>query len=139
MQQDLQEIERKANHLIQIYCPQYKLKWMNRKRSLGYCDYDTKEIALSKFHALKNPLEVTRNTVLHEIAHALAGYEANHGPKWKAICRKIGAIPERCAKLEVTGHKWEVSCKCNVYKYYRRPKVGVCAKCFHRFKFKKVA
>ena len=37
-----------------------------------------------------DPREV-RDTILHEIAHALAGAKAKHGPAWKAIARRLGA------------------------------------------------
>ena len=37
--------------------------------------------------------EQIRDTVLHEIAHAIAGREAGHGPLWKVTARRIGATP----------------------------------------------
>lgn len=42
-----------------------------------------------------NGEQEVRDTILHEIAHALAP-RAGHGPKWRAICRQIGAEPKRC-------------------------------------------
>jgi len=36
------------------------------------------------------------NSLMHEIAHALAGPGVGHGQKWKDICVQIGAKPERC-------------------------------------------
>lgn len=30
------------------------------------------------------------NVILHEIAHALAGQEAGHGPRWRAVALWIG-------------------------------------------------
>lgn len=35
-------------------------------------------------------------TVMHEIAHALAGSAAGHGPVWKRQMRALGQSPERC-------------------------------------------
>lgn len=29
-------------------------------------------------------------TTIHELAHALAGFEAGHGPEWKAACARLG-------------------------------------------------
>ena len=37
--------------------------------------------------------ESIQDTVLHEIAHALAAPEAGHGPLWKTVARRIGAAP----------------------------------------------
>jgi predicted SprT family Zn-dependent metalloprotease len=43
------------------------------------------------------PEDEIRDVILHEIAHALAGHKAGHGPVWKAAARKVGAKPSRCA------------------------------------------
>lgn len=37
------------------------------------------------------PPKGIRDTILHEIATVIAGPEAGHGPKWKAVCRRVGA------------------------------------------------
>ena len=50
-------------------------------------------IWISRTHALEGSEEQIRDTVLHEIAHAIAGHEAGHGPLWKATARRIGATP----------------------------------------------
>ena len=42
---------------------------------------------------LEGSEEQIRDTVLHEIAHAIAGHGAGHGPLWKATARRIGATP----------------------------------------------
>jgi SprT protein len=67
------------------------------KRSLGICNFGTKEILLSVPFTLANGIEQTEDTILHEIAHALAGYKAGHGPEWKRMCRRVGANPSRLA------------------------------------------
>ena len=63
-----------------------------RKR-LGDCHFRHHVIRISRAHALEGSGEQIRDTVLHEIAHAIAGYEAGHGPLWKATARRIGATP----------------------------------------------
>jgi predicted SprT family Zn-dependent metalloprotease len=37
-----------------------------------------------------------RDTILHEIAHALAGPSARHGPRWKKVAQRLGAEPKSC-------------------------------------------
>ena len=37
--------------------------------------------------------EQIRDTVLHEIAHVIAGREAGHRPLWKVTAQRIGATP----------------------------------------------
>ena len=44
-------------------------------------------------HGEKSGGAEIRDTVLHEIAHALVGPEARHGPEWKAIAKRLGATP----------------------------------------------
>lgn len=69
------------------------------KKRLGCCHHDTREITLSHYHLNRTDAEV-RDTILHEIAHALlSGTRAAHGPAWRAIARRIGARPERCGRV----------------------------------------
>lgn len=56
-----------------------------------------KTIRLSRHLVRLNGEAEVRDTILHEIAHALAGPEHGHGPKWRAICHRIGARPQRLA------------------------------------------
>ncbi len=43
----------------------------------------------------ENSKRICKDTILHEIAHVLAGgYEKMHGQEWKDVCVKIGAYPE---------------------------------------------
>lgn len=77
-------------------------KMSNRMtRRLGHCKFrngEAVEIALS-FAAYRHDANHAdlRNTVLHEIAHAIAGHRAGHGFAWQAVARTIGARPERCS------------------------------------------
>jgi len=95
------------------------------------------------------PEEQVRDTILHEIAHAIAGHKAGHGWQWKAECRRIGANPNRTADLPqdmVLGLKEKIAnykavcTKCdNVYMFYRlteKWKQGkyICSKCRSPFK-----
>ena len=131
---NLREIELEAKELINQYCPDFSLGWMNKKRVLGDCNHGRKLIRLSKFHSQNNDRAVTRNTILHEIAHAIVGPGHGHNNVWKRACLTVGAKPERCARVEEVGHTWEMHCKCTVHKRYRKPKAstvkyGYCVKC----------
>src|SRR4051794_8526880 len=68
----------------------------NTKRRLGVCKYRTKRIEVAEFHARNNPPSVVLDTLLHEIAHAIAGPAARHGPAWKAVAIRLGATPRAC-------------------------------------------
>ena len=67
--------------------------FVEAKKSLGNCHFQHRVIRISRTHALEGSEEQIRDTMLHEIAHAIAGYEAGHGPLWKVTARRIGATP----------------------------------------------
>lgn len=62
-------------------------------RRLGQCSYTKKQIELVTFYVENNSEELVVDTIKHEVAHALAGPGAGHGPKWKEWCLKVGAHP----------------------------------------------
>lgn len=70
------------------------------KKRFGICRMRAKEISLSRPLVHLNSEEEVRDTILHEIAHALAWIRhrrnCGHDERWKAICVEIGARPERC-------------------------------------------
>ena len=106
----------------------WKFRWQNKKVSLGTCSYRKKEIRLSKWYVELNDEAEVRDTILHEIAHALS-YERHgskgigHGRLWKSICREIGAIPRACSKGKLNkpqNHYKYVDTCCGVtYKMHR--------------------
>jgi hypothetical protein len=63
------------------------------KRRQGVCKYQSKRNEIAKYYATHNPPEKVIDMLLLEIAHALAGPKARHGPTWKAVARKLGATP----------------------------------------------
>lgn len=60
---------------------------------LGGCDNRRKKISISGVLTDLNDAAWFRGILLHEIAHAIAGWSAAHGPVWKEVCRQIGADP----------------------------------------------
>lgn len=73
--------------------------WMfcfdHARRRFGSCKPGRKQITLSRHLTFLNSPEQVRDTLLHEIAHALTPGDG-HGSRWKAKCREIGANPKRC-------------------------------------------
>ena len=61
----------------------WSFEFDHARRRFGRCDYTHRRITLSKPLTFLNPIEEVRDTLLHEIAHALAGERAGHGAKWR--------------------------------------------------------
>jgi predicted SprT family Zn-dependent metalloprotease len=94
------------------------------KRSMGVCRYSVQRIELSIHLVDRNGADEIRDTILHEIAHALVGPDHGHDAVWKARCRAIGATPKRCGYADMPAGKWQACCRaCNkVFSRHRRPK-----------------
>ncbi|MFI7587086.1 SprT-like domain-containing protein [Spongisporangium articulatum] len=74
----------------------WSLVFDNAKTRAGICRQDRRQIGLSRvLTALHDEAEV-RDTVLHEIAHALVGVEHGHDEVWRAQARRIGCTGRRC-------------------------------------------
>lgn len=62
----------------------------------GWCTPIKRTIVIDYRHCEYNEEKYVKDTILHEIAHAIDyvinGY-SSHGANWKRICRIIGAVP----------------------------------------------
>jgi predicted SprT family Zn-dependent metalloprotease len=65
-------------------------------RRFGSCSHRKRRITLSEPLIRLNSKHEVRDTILHEIAHALCGHRHGHDAKWKVTAARIGARPERC-------------------------------------------
>ncbi len=109
----------------------------NAKRRAGYCSHYKKRISMSKPIITLNDEEQFIDTLLHEIAHALVGYEHGHDRVWRAKCREIGAKPNRLGTYNTPKKKWNVSCKScgKTYDRHRKPRLNTtaCGACCNRY------
>ena len=79
----------------------YTFKWDRAVRRFGSHNGQMQTISLSRPLTLHETNKCrVKNTILHEIAHALdhkqRGY-SNHDVNWKRIARSIGCSGERCS------------------------------------------
>ncbi len=78
--------------------------WNRRRRAHGLCRYDQRRIELSAPLTAREPDEsLILNTIRHEIAHALAGPKAGHGPLWRRWAAQIGCThlaSARCSSVQ---------------------------------------
>jgi predicted SprT family Zn-dependent metalloprotease len=107
------------------------------KRRLGCCHYATRTLTLSAPLTRLNPFDVVRDTILHEIAHALTP-GAGHGRRWKAMAAQLGAAPRSCASAaDVTLPPAPFAlvcdgCQARLPRYRRPRRRYVCRACFER-------
>lgn len=66
------------------------------KTRAGVCRAGRREIGLSRELTALHSAEQVRDTVLHEIAHALVGPGHGHDAVWRATAVRIGGSGERC-------------------------------------------
>lgn len=69
----------------------------NAKTRCGAAKFRIRTITLSRHFVQRNSEADVRDTILHEIAHVLAGAKAGHGRTWQMWAIRVGARPERCA------------------------------------------
>jgi hypothetical protein len=62
----------------------------------GLCDPRWKRISLTGYFADHETEFEIKDTILHEIAHALVGTKNGHNKIWKAKAIEIGGTGERC-------------------------------------------
>lgn len=67
------------------------------KQRCGCAKFKIRTITLSWYYVERNDEADVRDTILHEIAHVLAGAKAGHGRTWQMWAIRVGARPERCA------------------------------------------
>ena len=96
------------------------------KRRLGVCKYRDQRIEVAEYYARSSPEESVLDTLRHEIAHAIAGPAAKHGPRWKAVAIRLGATPRSCetsGQAIVEPGDWRATCRAchKTYHRYRRP------------------
>lgn len=68
------------------------------KTTFGMCYHTRQEIQLSSMLTQHADRHQVIQTIGHEIAHALVGKAAGHGPVWKTKMRSMGLSPDRCGE-----------------------------------------
>lgn len=115
-----------AREMAQHGLHDWTFDFSRAKRRLGACKYRLRRIEISEFYAANNAEESVLDTLRHEIAHALAGPRAGHGPTWKRIAARLGATPRACdtssSTITAPGN-WRAIClSCRqMYERYKAP------------------
>ena len=93
------------------------------KRRAGLCNFTDRRITVSRYLAEKYELEEVRQILLHEVAHALVGPDAGHGPTWRSTAASIGYTGGRT-------HDGEIA-------HEQAPWIGLCPAGHEFFRFRK--
>jgi hypothetical protein len=92
----IERLARQSLHEHGLTQQGWTFEWDNAIRRFGYCRYSRLSITISKPLCALNTYAEAKDTILHEIAHALVGSGVGHGPTWVAQARAIGCNGQRC-------------------------------------------
>jgi predicted SprT family Zn-dependent metalloprotease len=136
---DLDRVQKWANALILMHLDPavWTFGFDNAKTRAGQCNFTHKRITVSRYIARKSGDDDIHQVLLHEVAHALAGSRAGHGPAWKKIAADIGYIGTRLysgANAQDLA-PWVGTCPAgHEYFRHRRPTRPMsCTLCYPRF------
>jgi SprT protein len=94
---------------------EWLLTFDNARQRAGQTRYASKSISLSRYFVQANSPERVEQTIRHEVAHALAGPGAGHGPEWKRQCQIVGFTGGRTydpAETVMPPAAWKGTCGC---------------------------
>ena len=109
----------------------WRFRWDMAQTRGGACNFRDRAIQLSVgFAASASDAEV-EDTILHEIAHAIAGPGHGHDAVWQAAARSIGCSGRVTHHLEFSDASWEGRCPngCARARRIRRRRNVVCRIC----------
>lgn len=135
---DLALVRTQAEVLIRRHLDEeWTFAFDNAKRRAGLCDYTRRRISVSRYLAARFTDGENTQTVLHEIAHALAGPRAGHGPQWRRTAAQIGYVGGATHHGETATElaPWVGTCPAGhiAYRHRRSNRPTSCARCAPRF------
>ena len=135
---DLARVEVWANALIRMYLDEsWSFRFDSAKTRAGSTRFAQKQITVSRYLAERWSDDDVHQTLLHEIAHAIAGPEAGHGRLWREACEAIGYVGGRTHSGEIASEhaKWVGSCPAGheVFRFRRPTRQSSCTRCASGF------
>ncbi|MBU4465720.1 MAG: SprT-like domain-containing protein [Actinobacteria bacterium] len=135
---ELQKVRAWADALIILHLDaSWSFAFDNAKRRAGLCDYTHKRISVSRYLAARYDDDTNHQTLLHEVAHALAGASAGHGAQWKRVARGLGYVggTTHNGETAVELAPWVGVCPAGhlAYRHRRPARATSCVKCAPQF------
>lgn len=135
---DLARVRTWADALIRLHLdPSWTFAFDHARTRAGLCNYTKKRISVSRHIALLSEDDDIHQVLLHEVAHAIAGQKAGHGPKWRAVAAELGYVGGRTHDGPVPNElaPWVGTCPNGHVSYrHRKPtRPNSCGVCSRRF------
>lgn len=115
----------------------WELVFDRAKQRAGICRPDRKQVGLSGLLTQLHPESEVRDTILHEIAHALVGPKHGHDATWQATARRIGCSGLRCASPDapMIDGDWVGTCSAGhrMTRHRRPERPASCGRCSSTF------
>ncbi|MBQ6668578.1 MAG: SprT-like domain-containing protein [Deltaproteobacteria bacterium] len=120
-----------AELFVQHNLVDWRFTFDRATRRAGSCCHTDRTITLAYEFARQAPDAELRETLLHEIAHALVGPRHNHDAVWRAKALAIGCSGQRCHSISFTPPRYVVTCEnhCWAGTAERRRRNVVCRHC----------
>lgn len=107
------------------------------KTRAGLCDHTRRRISVSRYLAERFEDDAIHQVLLHEVAHAVAGPRAGHGPHWLMTARELGYTGGRThdGPIAIERAAWIGTCPGgHEHVRFRRPSKPVsCGRCNRRY------
>ena len=135
----LEAVRSRAEHLMTAHlgAGSWSFGFDHAKTRAGQCDFARKRITVSRHLAVRFSVDDVDQVLLHEIAHAVAGARAGHGPTWRRTAKALGYTGSRLYDGPVASElaPWIGTCPAGHEHFrYRTPtRPLACAKCSRRF------
>jgi SprT protein len=135
---DLARVRTWAQALIALHLDAaWSFDFDNAKRRAGLCNYTDKRITVSRYLASRYEDDEIHQILLHEVAHAVAGSRAGHGPQWRTVAADLGYEGSRLHSGETADElaPWVGTCPNGhtLYRHRRPTRQSSCAVCSKRF------
>lgn len=136
---DLAKVRVWAEALIRMHLDpeQWSFGFDHAKLRAGLCNYTEHKITVSRYLSEKFEDDEIHQVLLHEVAHAVAGNDAGHGPVWQRTAAELGYVGGRTHDGEIAHEfaPWVGTCPAgHTHFRFRKPtRIDSCAKCNRRF------
>lgn len=99
------------------FLAEWTIRYDQAKKRAGACQFNLKQILISRQHVKLNTESIVRDTLLHEFAHAIAYQlygDSGHGACWKSVAVKLGVTPKARGTFNLPKAPWQLVFCCQV-------------------------